>query len=50
MLAATVYPTVGSANVEIGGMAGVHVFSEDSELGVDDLPESHSPSNSVLLV
>ncbi|MBL9018659.1 MAG: OmpA family protein, partial [Myxococcales bacterium] len=40
---------VGSANVEIGGMAGVHVFSEDSELGVDDLPESHSPSNSVLL-
>ena len=49
MVAATVYPTAGSANVEIGGMAGMHVFSEDSELGVDDSPESHSPSNSVLL-
>ena len=25
------------ANVEIGGTAGVHVFSENNELGVEDL-------------
>ena len=40
---------VGHANVEIGGMAGVHVFNQDNELGVFDIPAAPSQSNSALL-
>ena len=42
--------TVGSAdaNVEIGGMAGVHLFNRNSELGVADRPDAPSQRNSVL--
>ena len=42
--------TVGSAdaNVEIGGMAGVHLFNQNSELGVADRPDATSQRNSVL--
>ncbi len=32
--------TVAHANVEVGGTAGVHVFSKDNELGVQDVPNA----------
>ncbi|MFN0247896.1 MAG: OmpA family protein [Kofleriaceae bacterium] len=38
-----------SANVEIGGTAGVHVFNENNELGVKDFPLSPHQRSSVLL-
>ncbi|MEO8706744.1 MAG: outer membrane beta-barrel protein, partial [Kofleriaceae bacterium] len=37
-----------SANVEIGGTAGVHVFSDTNELGVDDVALAPSERNSAL--
>jgi outer membrane protein OmpA-like peptidoglycan-associated protein/outer membrane protein W len=40
--------TTASANVEVGGMAGVHVFSETNELGVDDVAGAPSERNSAL--
>jgi OOP family OmpA-OmpF porin len=40
---------VAHAEVEIGGTAGIHGFSKDSELGVDDVPDAPSASNSLLL-
>jgi OOP family OmpA-OmpF porin len=39
---------VARANVEIGGTAGIHVFSKNNELGVDDIPDANSERNSVL--
>ena len=36
--------TVASANVEIGGTAGIHVFSSNNELGVPDVDEAPSLS------
>ena len=36
------------ANVEIGGTAGVHVFSSLNELGVPDIPNAPSERNSAL--
>jgi OOP family OmpA-OmpF porin len=39
---------IASANVEIGGTAGVHVFSETNELGVDDVAGAPSERNSAL--
>jgi OOP family OmpA-OmpF porin len=36
------------ANVEIGGTAGVHVFSETNELGVPDIADAPSERNSAL--
>jgi len=36
------------ANVEIGGVAGVHLFNQNSELGVSDRPDATSQRNSVL--
>ncbi len=36
------------ANVEIGGTAGVHVFSDTNELGVSDVPNANSQRNSAL--
>jgi OOP family OmpA-OmpF porin len=36
------------ANVEVGGTAGIHVFSDDNELGVADIPMAPSERNSAL--
>jgi len=48
-LAATIAaPTAALANVEIGGTAGLHVFSEDNELGVNDTPDATSQRNSAI--
>jgi OOP family OmpA-OmpF porin len=40
--------SVAHANVEIGGTAGVHVFSTNNELGVNDTPDANSERNSAL--
>ncbi len=37
------------AEVEIGGVAGAHVFSGNNELGVLDVPDAPSQRNSILL-
>jgi outer membrane protein OmpA-like peptidoglycan-associated protein len=43
MLSSTV-----TAGVEIGGTAGIHVFSEDNELGAPDAPDAVTIRNSAL--
>ncbi len=40
--------SAASANVEVGGTAGVHVFSETNELGVPDIKNAPSERNSAL--
>ena len=40
--------SVAQANVEIGGTAGIHVFSTLNELGVPDVPNAPSERNSAL--
>src|SRR5688572_6686092 len=40
--------TVATANVEIGGTAGIHVFSSNNELGVPDVDDAPSERNSAL--
>ncbi len=40
--------TVADANVEIGGTAGIHVFSTTNELGVPDVKDAPSERNSAL--
>ncbi|HEY5951463.1 MAG TPA: OmpA family protein [Kofleriaceae bacterium] len=40
--------SVAGANVEIGGTAGIHVFSTDNELGVPDTENAASERNSAL--
>ena len=40
--------TTASANVEIGGTAGIHVFSSNNELGVPDVKDAPSERNSAL--
>lgn len=40
--------SVAEANVEIGGTAGVHVFSKTNELGVPDVANAPSERNSAL--
>ncbi|MDX2090096.1 MAG: OmpA family protein [Kofleriaceae bacterium] len=40
--------STASANVEIGGTAGVHVFSDTNELGVADIENAPSERNSAL--
>jgi len=40
--------TTASANVEIGGTAGIHVFSSNNELGVPDVDDAPSERNSAL--
>src|SRR6185295_9849382 len=40
--------TVALANVEIGGTAGIHVFSSTNELGVSDVAGADSIRNSSL--
>src|SRR5215475_13464867 len=40
--------SVASANVEIGGTAGIHVFSTTNELGVPDVKNAPSERNSAL--
>jgi OOP family OmpA-OmpF porin len=39
---------VAQANVEIGGTAGIHVFSNTNELGVNDVADANSEHNSAL--
>ncbi|MFT3698342.1 MAG: OmpA family protein [Kofleriaceae bacterium] len=39
---------VASANVEIGGTAGLHLFSDTNELGVPDVKDAPSERNSAL--
>src|SRR3954463_5880537 len=40
--------SAASADVEIGGTAGVHVFAHDNELGVADVPNANSERNSAM--
>jgi outer membrane protein OmpA-like peptidoglycan-associated protein len=40
--------TIAHANVEIGGTAGIHVFSTNNELGVPDVANAASMRNSAL--
>ena len=40
--------SLAQANVEIGGTAGLHVFSNTNELGVNDVPDANSEHNSAL--
>src|SRR5574338_4156 len=40
--------SVAGANVEIGGTAGIHVFSDNNELGVPDVSNAPSERNSAL--
>ncbi len=40
--------TTATANVEIGGTAGIHVFSDTNELGVSDVAGATSMRNSAL--
>src|SRR5437899_2204594 len=46
--AASLVPSTARANVEIGGTAGVHVFSTLNELGVPDVKDAASERNSAL--
>jgi len=39
---------MASANVEVGGTAGIHVFSDTNELGVPDVTDAPSQRNSAL--
>ena len=43
-----VWPSAASAEVEIGGSAGIHVFSKTNELGVNDIPNANSERNSAM--
>ena len=47
-LATASRPAHAGPNVEIGGTAGIHVFSDDNELGVPDVDERRSERNSAL--
>jgi len=40
--------SIAYANVEIGGTAGIHVFSDNNELGVPDVANAPSERNSAL--
>ncbi len=40
--------SVAHANVEVGGTAGIHVFSDENELGVPDIKDANSEKNSAL--
>ena len=42
------FATTASANVEIGGTAGIHAFSTNNELGVPDVKDAPSERNSAL--
>jgi OOP family OmpA-OmpF porin len=51
---ATALAVAGSAGsaaadtrLEIGGFAGAHIFSDENEIGVDDLPTADSPESSI---
>ena len=44
----SVAPSTASANVEIGGTAGIHVFNHNNELGVPDVDNAPSERNSAL--
>src|SRR6266581_734589 len=46
--AASLVPATARANIEIGGTAGVHVFSDTNELGVPDVKMAPSERNSAL--
>src|SRR5262245_47757220 len=40
--------SIAWANIEIGGTAGIHVFSDENELGVPDIQMAPSERNSAL--
>ncbi len=46
--AVSLIPFAAHANVEVGGTAGIHVFSDENELGVSDVPDASSERNSAL--
>src|SRR5450432_3886182 len=47
-LAIAASTSAAHANVEIGGTAGIHVFSQTNELGVPDVQNAPSERNSAL--
>jgi len=52
-LGAALFAAIGGAstaqaNVEVGGTAGIHVFSDTNELGVSDVANANSQRNSAL--
>ncbi len=48
LVAGVAVPTKAHAGVEVGGTAGIHVFSDKNELGVADTPSAESLRNSAL--
>ena len=48
LVAGVAVPTKARAGVEVGGTAGIHVFSDTNELGVADTPSAESERNSAL--
>ena len=42
-------PGIAAAEVEIGATGGVHIFNQQNELGVQDVPNAPSARNSLLL-
>jgi OOP family OmpA-OmpF porin len=48
VLALVAAPSVAAAEVEIGGIAGVHMFSESNGLGVQPMENANSLKNSAL--
>ena len=46
--ASTASAGIASANVEVGGTAGIHTFSKNNELGVPDVADAPSQRNSAL--
>src|SRR5665647_1532486 len=40
--------SVATANVEVGGSAGLHIFSKNNGVGVKEAPDAPSQANSAL--
>ena len=48
LMALVAVPSIAAAEVEVGGIAGLHVFSETNGLGVPDEADANSLKNSAL--
>ena len=48
IIAFVAVPVVAHADVEIGGIAGAHIFSDTNGIGVDKSPTAYSEANSAL--
>ena len=48
LAAGVAFSSTAHANVEVGGTAGIHVFSSNNELGVPDIKDAPSERNSAL--